>query len=964
MIITGIAFCLMATLVHAQTNSPKSLRVDSDSAIVATKAALDRARQKGDKKQIIAGLTHLGGLYSRTSNYKDALTTLKQAIKTGMAAELSALLTDAYLELGIVYLRQHNLDSARIVLAEGIATANAQHQELKLGLLYNMLGNVEKEENNFTVAVENYIKATAIFEQFNSNDELTQSLGNLGNIQNILGNTDKAEAYALKSLDIAKKANKDASIAYANRLLGRIYRKQKRFDEALKNYAIASGLYQKLGEKRELGETYTNAGNIYFELAKYDRALNHYFDALRIKRTIPDSVGIAYDFTAAAITFYNLKKLKLALVYIDSGMFFAKKKNIQALVMDGHENKSQIHLALKQYRQAHENFVRYAAMKDSLDVVRNKKAADELEAKYQNQKKEGEISSLHADNAIKSLQLEKQRTQRIYLIGISLLSFLLIAVLYNRYRIKQRSAEKLKQLDAVKSSFFANISHEFRTPLSLILSPLQRSLSEPDSNLSRSDIDMMYRNASRLHGLINQLLDLSRIESGKMRLHLEETALRPFIAMLCSAFQSQAEQRQMEYHVTFNDENAAGVVDRDKIEKIVYNLLSNAFKFTPDGGRVDVEVHQPSDLVIRIRDNGIGISSAHVPFIFDRFYQVDTSSTRFREGTGIGLALAKELAETHKGSLHVISVEGKGSEFVLTVPVDRDRYEADDFTQASEEKDLVGPWHHQPLNGDQEELTETENEELPIILIAEDNADMRSFIRDTLKRDYRIVEAGDGLYAWEQAQAVIPDLIISDVMMPRMDGATLCEKIKTTFTTSHIPVVMLTARAGQQSKIDGLERGADDYLVKPFDVQELKVRVQNLIFQRKKLRDLYRQEITLQPKDVVVTSLDAEFLQKALSVLEKSCSNSEFGVDEFNREIGFSRMQLHRKLKALTGQSTGEFIKRFRLEKAKQLLSVQGAQVGQVAYDCGFNNVSHFSKSFKDYAGMTPSEFMDKVPQL
>ena len=234
---------------------------------------------------------------------------------------------------------------------------------------------------------------------------------------------------------------------------------------------------------------------------------------------------------------------------------------------------------------------------------------------------------------------------------------------------------------------------------------------------------------------------------------------------------------------------------------------------------------------------------------------------------------------------------------------------------------------------------------------------MRSFIRDTLKSNYRIVEAEDGMQAWEKTQEIIPDLVITDVMMPRMDGTTFCEKLKGTLITSHIPVVMLTAKAGQQSKIEGLQRGADDYLVKPFDVQELKVRVLNLIEQRKKLRELYRQEITLQPKDVVVTSADAEFLQKVLAILEDQFSDSDFGVEEFNRAIGFSRMQLHRKLKALTDQSTGEFIKHFRLEKAKQFLVIKGAQVSQVAYDCGFNNVSHFSKSFKDHTGMTPSEF-------
>ncbi|MBA4056845.1 MAG: hypothetical protein C0490_19180, partial [Marivirga sp.] len=599
---------------------------------------------------------------------------------------------------------------------------------------------------------------------------------------------------------------------------------------------------------------YTNIGNIYFELEKFNRALEYYFDALRIKRSISDSVGIAYDFTAAAITFYNLKKPEMAIIYIDSGMFFAKKKRIPALVMDGYQNKSDIYNELKQYRLAHENYVRYAVLKDSLEILRNKEAADELEAKYQNEKKESEITALHAENQIKSLQLEKQRTQRFYLIGISLLSLLLIGVIYNRYRIKQRSAEKLKQLDIVKSRFFANISHEFRTPLTLILSPLQRSLEQPNTPLPYADIQMMYRNSARLHMLINQLLDLSRIESGKMTLQLEDTDVRSMIMILYSAFQSQAEQRSIAYKVNIEHDLGNCFVDRDKLEKIVYNLISNAFKFTPDGGYIFVEVRREQGITFRVRDNGIGIQAHHLPFVFDRFYQVDDSATRSGEGTGIGLALAKELAEVHRGSLHVISRQGEGSEFVLTIPIERSRYRTEDFLQSSEEQRSVNSLLFETIDVAKKVFTEVDNEELPLILVAEDNNDMRSFIRQTLQANFRIVEAEDGMQAWEKTQESIPDLVITDVMMPRMDGTAFCDKLKGTLITSHIPVVMLTAKAGQQSKLDGLQRGADDYLVKPFDVLELKVRVFNLIEQRKKLRELYRQEITLQPKDVTVTS--------------------------------------------------------------------------------------------------------------
>jgi signal transduction histidine kinase/DNA-binding response OmpR family regulator len=934
---------------------------ETDSAILYSKQALGTAEKRPDSKQIVECLIHLGTLYSRTSKYNEAIATLKNAVNIGISKKFFPLLTDAYLELGIVYLRQQNLDSARTILNKGIETTRQQGEELKQGLLYNVLGNVAKEENNFTAASEHYIQATAIFEKYNNNDGLTQSLSNIGNIQYLLANYEKAEIYALQGLDIAKKAKKQSSIGYANRLLGRIYRKQKRFDEALKNYTSASIVYQKLDQKREVGETYTNIGNTYYELGEFNRALEYYFDALRIKRAIPDSVGSAYDFNAAASTFYELGKLNIAILYLDSSMFFAKKKRIMPLVMDGYLSKSEIYHEQKQYLQAHENYVFYTELKDSLATLRNREAAEELEAKYQNEKKENEIRALHAESQIKTLQLEKQSTQRFYFVGVSILSFLLIAVLYNRYRIKQRSAEKLKQLDIVKSRFFANISHEFRTPLSLILSPLQKSIAQPDTNVPPADIQMMYRNATRLHVLINQLLDLSRIESGKMKLHLEEIDIRRMVMTLCSAFQSQADQRNMDYQVDLQGDIGNGFVDRDKVDKIIYNLLSNAFKFTPDGGRIAVEVRKESGIIIRVRDNGIGISASHIPFIFDRFYQVDDSSTRYGEGTGIGLSLAKELAEVHHGSLQVISDEGAGSEFVLKIPIDRHHYHAEDFVQTTNEESTINSWIPEMAVVDKNGSDDIENEELPLVLIAEDNQDMRSFIHDTLKFNYRIVEAKDGQQAWEKTLEIIPDLVITDLMMPRMDGNAFCEKLKRTLATSHIPVVMLTAKAGQESKIDGLQRGADDYLVKPFDVQELKVRVFNLIEQRKKLRDLYRQEITLQPKDVVVNSADAEFLQKVFAILEDQFSDSTFGVDEFNRAIGFSRMQLHRKLKALTDQSTGEFIKHFRLEKAKKFLSIKGSQVSQVAYDCGFNNVSHFSKSFKEHTGMTPSEFMDGV---
>ncbi|AYB35190.1 tetratricopeptide repeat protein [Chryseolinea soli] len=934
---------------------------DPIAAIGYSERALKLAEQTRDGQAIMESLIHLGSLHTRTSRYPEARAILNKAIRIGIAKDLSSHLSEAYLELSIAYVRQQELDSARATLNKSLSLVRKKEDEVNTGFVYNMLGNVAKEENNFEAASQHYIRATEIFEKYHNDDGLTQSLSNIGNIQYLLGNYDKAETYALRCADIAKKLNKASSIAYANRLLGRIYRKQKRFDEALKNYNASLDVYQRSGERREMGETNTNIGNIYFELEKFTDALDYYSRALRIKRSIPDSVGMAYDFNASAQAFFQLGKPDKAVLYFDSAMFFAQKKRLLSLVMDGYKGKSEIYSQEKQYRLAHENYVRYTELNDSLETLRNETAAKELEAKYESEKKQGEINALHAENEIKTLQLEQQRSRWIYLAGVALLSLLLIVVLYNRYRIKQRSAEKLKQLDAAKSRFFANISHEFRTPLTLIISPLQNCLSQPHAGLGTDDIRMMHRHATRLHMLINQMLDLSRIESGKMRLQVEEKDIHHTVRTLCSVFQSQADQRGMDYQVIVSDEVGSGFIDVDKLEKIVYNLVSNAFKFTPDGGRIVVEAtRQESAIALRVRDNGIGIPAHHIPFIFDRFYRVDDSQTRSTEGTGIGLALAKELAEVHRGTLQLTSEEGSGSTFVLTLPVDRHAYGSDDCLQTRDEKTILNTFSFAMTNPEESTLAEASIEdELPLILIAEDNADMRSFIGNVLKPDYRIMEAQDGLLAWEKAQEFIPDLVVTDVMMPRMDGTTFCEKLKETLATSHIPVVMLTAKAGQPSKLDGLRRGADDYLVKPFDVQELQIRVHNLIEQRRKLRKLYRTpEHTTPPEVVTANSVDAAFLQKIGAILEHKFSDAGFGVEEFNREIGLSRMQLHRKLKAITDQSTGEFIRNFRLEKARQYLVVKDAQVSQVAYDCGFSNVSHFSKTFKDHTGMTPSEFV------
>ena len=467
----------------------------------------------------------------------------------------------------------------------------------------------------------------------------------------------------------------------------------------------------------------------------------------------------------------------------------------------------------------------------------------------------------------------------------------------------------------------------------------------------------MHRNARRLQDLINQLLDLARLEAGSMALRLQVGDMTQTLRFVGSAFPSLAERKGIDYRQEIKP-NIRGCYDRDKVEKITNNLLSNAFKFTPEGGRVELRAEQHGGhCVIEVRDSGPGIPSDQLEKIFQRFYQIDETATRTAQGSGIGLALARELTELHRGTLTVQSREHEGSVFTVSVPIERDAYKGLVIDEAADEKqpDAVLESHEtisQALN---------EDESTPVVLVAEDNEDMRSFIGDLLKDQYRLVMADNGVDALRLCREVVPDLMVCDWMMPRMDGRTLCERVKLDEVTSHIPVLMLTARADQESRISGLETGADDYLTKPFDAVELTVRTRNLIDQRKRLREHFSRELVLQPGNIALPSKDAEFLERVLNVVEKHHVHPGFSVDAFSENLNMSRMQLHRKLKALTGESPGEFLRRFRLERAKQLLSVRGAHISDVCFQVGYNSVSNFSRAFREANGITPSEFVNSI---
>jgi len=570
-------------------------------------------------------------------------------------------------------------------------------------------------------------------------------------------------------------------------------------------------------------------------------------------------------------------------------------------------------------------------------------------------------------------------------------------------------SEKLKEMDQIKSRFFANISHEFRTPLSLIMGPLDNLRSGIDPSQVKQ-IDMAYRNAQRLLGLINQLLDLSKFESGKMRLHIEQGDLVLFFKILLEPFIDAADRYELNIGFHTNEDSIPLYFDADKLQKIVGNLLANAIKFTPQGGQISVtlkseandtgaqcdtgegndtagshqvvqtvKVYPQGKVTIIIKDTGMGIPSGQLPHIFDRFYQADSAHERRRKGSGIGLALVKELVELHQGEISVESIEGQGSEFKVILPLGNSHLTAADMApQPGDRQDFQDEKADaaaslaalEPLEGEQDvevnngnfadEASAAQEKSLKnIVLVVEDSADLRTYIRQALEPEYEVVEASNGKQGVDKAGVIIPDLIISDIMMPEMDGYELCRTIKSTLSTSHIPVVLLTAKTSDESILHGLELGADDYVTKPFNTRLLCARIKNLIELRRRMQlDIHR-EMTLQPGQLNMSKMDSEFLNDLQQVIEKNLSDPDFNVEAMSRRLYISRTTLYRKVQALCGESPTDFIRIYRLKRAAQLLKNRFGSVTEVAFEVGFSSRAYFTKCFKDQFQRLPSDYLD-----
>lgn len=525
-----------------------------------------------------------------------------------------------------------------------------------------------------------------------------------------------------------------------------------------------------------------------------------------------------------------------------------------------------------------------------------------------------------------------------------------------RYALEQErlQARRMHELDLMKIRFFTNVSHEFRTPLSLILAPLDQLLKQAKDPALQRSLQMIGRNARRLMNLVNQLLDFRKMEVQELQLQLREGDLVECLKAHFSSFSDLAEKKHIHYRFQTTADRCLALFDHDKLERILFNLLSNAFKFTPDGGCISLELavdgtQKGSGIraLIKVRDSGIGIPPDKQEGIFRRFFQLETPGSMINQGSGIGLAITREFVTLHGGAISVESREGKGSCFSVKLPL-----AAAVPAPATNTPSLPAPEPEERL------LPGNARPGKPLtVLLIDDYEDFRFYLKDNLKQHFQIAEAADGQTGWAQTLSCHPDLVVSDVDMPGMDGIALCTKIKNDPRTAHIPVILLTALSSEELHIRGLRTGASDYVTKPFNFEILLSKIRNILDQKQAMEKTYRKQVAVIPREPDVELPDEKFARKALQVVEKNINNPDLSVDFLSREMHMSRVALYKKLRSLTGQTPTEFIRSIRLKKAAALLRKPGLQVSEIAYEVGFSNPKHFSRHFKAEFGMVPTEY-------
>ncbi len=751
----------------------------------------------------------------------------------------------------------------------------------------------------------------------------------------------KTESYIEKIFNISKEINYKNGEIYALELMGIIEVRRKNIPKGISLYKAALKKATELNDIYRMSTAYWTLGTTYLGMKQFDSAEFYYKKKINILTDRQDPEELALAYSGLGDVYDKVHKYRLGVDYHLKAinLFYQSKTDKISQVLGTLDGLRYSYAGVKDYENAYIVLDKTYRLRDSLVRTQNMEASIRIEARYLNDKKEKEIKLLTVENKLVAANQAKQRNLFIGLFFIILSGG---GAVFYAYKNKIKTANKLKEIDQLKSRFFANISHEFRTPLTLIKSPLQSLQSSSIDEEQKRQLHLIDVNSNRMLELVNQLLALSKIDSGSLKLILKEGDLSSFLHSIIEPFTFHAQENKIEFKSVIEKSTQPHHFDKDIIEKIVTNLLANAFKYTLKNEAINFSSSiNENQLHLIVSNTGSDLRKEEMAKLFERFYQKNET----RQGIGIGLALVKELVELYHGKIDVTIVEGVLS-FSVALPLQIDAINAVVVMKEMEDRSIT-------------EINENK-EDLPILLVVDDNQEIRRILVSIFKNTFCVIEAEDGEKGLRVAQKEIPDCIVSDVMMPKMDGFAFTKAIKENEITSFIPVVLLTAKTSDEAHLDGLKSTADAFLTKPFNHSILQETVNQLLQERKKLRQRYSKELILKPLDVVINSTDEKFLDKLQHLINEQLSNPDFSADDFANKMGMGKMQLYRKLKSLIGLSSTEYLRSERLKTSAKLLKKGNGNVSEIAYSVGFNDLSYFSKCFKEMYHCSPSEFSKK----
>jgi len=984
------AYCVMAESITEDKLTSKSL--SAEDRIVYINLQAHALFERGIINQMHYNLSGAEGLYLRaielyaqTQNDKK-LSNIYNYISriyqwqgdqqqfynyTAKAYQVQKRLNDtvgqamSLIAFGAYYERQGNSDSCIATYERSLVLlrAAAVTEPLTYGL--NEYGYVLQRMEKYEEAIDILFEVLAINEKGNEYYESSKTMSAIGGLFSGLEEYAKAEEYLNKALELSRKIENKAIEASVISKLGLVYAGMGDHKKSLEHHLMSYELYEEVEPSPVvIALLLNNIGKQYHRLGKPKEAIPYFEEALSmgLEKSLPKNRAM---FQANLSEVYlEVGELSKAKTYATNAFQISKDIQSSQIKMRTSNILYQINKLQGQHHAALKHFESYAAIRDSLNSVDNQTALVKKESQYQLDKKEQQIITLEKEKEIQKLtlanqhaQLTRQRQNILFLI----LGFISLAgivfLLFNRYRLKktntelllearqlelERETEKtLQQLELAefRSDFFTNISHEIRTPLTLILGPLNQIIVDPTSDHTES-LRVMQKNGDYLLDLINGTLNNFESKQEASKLQLEQVSIGVFLSSIVTRFAVLAKSKSLSIRLDDGTNNISVEFDRRKMETVIANLLINAITYSDRKGSVLISIRERKDTVdIKVQDFGKGIPKNSLDRIFDKGYRVSNNG----QGNGIGLALCKQLVEQHAGSITVASKEQEGTVFTVNIPMkqlDRHLGEAS-YTQLDRTNEVI------PAK--------------KTVLIVEDNDEMRHYVRDIMSVAYNVIEAVDGEQGMLQARDKAPDLIISDVMMPKASGTELTTNLKNDILTSHIPIVLLTAKSSVGGKIEGLESGADAYITKPFRADELTLQCKNLLRHMDILRARYAGPDEVTPESLTSSEIDQRFLQQAIDIVKDNIDNSDFSVTFFCRELALNRSGVHVKLKALTGKNTTQFIKSVKLKKAAELTVRTAKSMTEIASVTGFNSRQAFNKAFKDEFGVTPSMYRNRV---